>query len=144
MENFLTQLGSGEYCSIFLYVIGAVFIYINRFQLLYEEGSLSLGRTWSWILFYLAVAYWVKYLLGVIPDSKPFPPALENMLYAVLIYEFAKRDNGILKTVMAFIYAIKGVQPPEPLPGEPAQSQPQAPADNQESQAPFLPRIKGD
>lgn len=103
MTDFLKQLTIQDYGSGLLYVIGAVFLYLNRFQLLYESGSLSLGRTWSWILFYLAVGFWIRYLLGIIPPTTPFPPGLENMMYVILLYEFAKKDSNFLSQIVDLI-----------------------------------------
>jgi hypothetical protein len=63
---------------------------------LYEKDKLSLGRVWSWIAFYVAIMYWVKFEVGIIPPTTPFPPVLENFLYVCLLYEFGKKS-----TVMA-------------------------------------------
>jgi hypothetical protein len=82
--------------SCFLYVAGLGLLYYNRRQLLYEKDKLSLGRVWSWVAFVLAIMYWAKFELGLIPPTTPFPPVLENFLYVCLLYEFGKKS-----TVMA-------------------------------------------
>jgi hypothetical protein len=79
-----------------LYTIGVGLLYYNRRQLLYEKDKLSLGRVWSWVAFVLAIMYWAKFELGIIPITTPFPPVLENFLYVCLLYEFGKKS-----TVMA-------------------------------------------
>lgn len=91
--------------TVILHIAGFLFLYINRTNLLYDDDDgnrctppcLSLGRCWSWALFYIACSYWLRYSMGVIPPTTPFPPALEEMLVACLLYEFAKRGVDIGK-----------------------------------------------
>jgi hypothetical protein len=78
-----------------LYAIAVGLLYHNRHALLYEEGNLSLGRIWGWTMFYLACQYWTRYLAGLVPPTTPFPPGLEEMLYAILVYEFSKKCTSI-------------------------------------------------
>lgn len=94
------------YIFIFiLHIAGFCFLYINRVHLLYDDEdcdkstppTLSLGRCWSWMLFYIATSFWVRYSIGVIPITTPFPPALEEMLFACIAYEFAKKGLDIGK-----------------------------------------------
>lgn len=91
--------------NIFIHAFGLWLLYINRKDLLYdnEDGdpttpyTLSLGRCWSWMLFYLAFSFWLRYLTGEVPPTTPFPPGLQEMLYACMLYEFAKKGVDVSK-----------------------------------------------
>jgi hypothetical protein len=85
--------------TYFLYALGLFLFYKNRRDLIYERGNVSLGRTWGWILMCLAIIYWSRYITGIIPPTTPFPPALEEMLIAVLIYEFSKNSTQLAQTL---------------------------------------------
>ncbi len=86
-----------------LHLAGIWVLYSNRKDLLYDNedkdistpNTLSMGRCWSWLLFYLAFSYWLRYVMGEIPYSTPFPPGLQEMLYACLLYEFAKKGVDV-------------------------------------------------
>lgn len=94
--------------SSFLHIVGFYLLYRNRKDLLYDnedndaktENTLSPSRCWSWLLFYLAFSYWLRYLLGLIPESMPFPPGLQEMLYACLLYEFAKKGVDVSQILL--------------------------------------------
>jgi hypothetical protein len=86
-----------------LYAIGIGLLYYNRKQLLYEKDKLSLGRVWSWVAFYLAIMYWVKFESGLIPPTTPFPPVLENFLYVCLLYEFGKKSTVMASGITGFL-----------------------------------------
>jgi hypothetical protein len=81
------------------YLAGILLLYINRYALLYEDGNLSLGRTWGWIGFCLAVMFWCRYISGLVPAGTSFPPALEEFLYVILIYEFGKKSTKLATTI---------------------------------------------
>lgn len=86
-----------------LHVAGFWVLYSNRADLLYDNedkdpstpNTLSMGRCWSWMLFYLAFSFWLRFVMGEIPSTTPFPPGLQEMLYACLLYEFAKKGVDV-------------------------------------------------
>ena len=94
--------------SSIVHILGFWLLYKNRQDLLYDNEdndpttpyTLSLGRCWSWLLFYIAFSYWLRYLMGMIPPSTPFPPGLQEMLYACLLYEFAKKGVDVSKILL--------------------------------------------
>ena len=91
-----------------LHIAGIWVLYSNRKDLLYDNedkdistpNTLSMGRCWSWLLFYLAFSYWLRYVMGEIPYSTPFPPGLQEMLYACLLYEFAKKGVDVSSVLL--------------------------------------------
>ena len=91
-----------------LHLAGIWVLYTNRKDLLYDNedknsstpNTLSMGRCWSWLLFYLAFSYWLRYVMGEIPYSTPFPPGLQEMLYACLLYEFAKKGVDVSSVLL--------------------------------------------
>lgn len=89
-----------------LHILGVVLLYKNRVALLYEDDVkttkpvLSMGRIWSWLMFYIACSFWLRFTTGVIPTSTPFPPFLDMMLLACLVYEFAKKGYDVTKVWM--------------------------------------------
>lgn len=91
-----------------LHLAGIWLLYSNRKDLLYDNedkdistpNTLSMGRCWSWLLFYLAFSYWLRYVMGEIPYSTPFPPGLQEMLYACLLYEFAKKGVDVSSVLL--------------------------------------------
>ena len=108
IDYILNQLGALTIGTVFvgaLHVIGVYLLYHNRHDLLFEDednnpntpDTLSLGRCWSWIMFYIACSFWIRFSAGVIPATTPFPPLLYEMLAACLIYEFAKKGIDIGK-----------------------------------------------
>jgi hypothetical protein len=83
------------------YLAGALFLYYNRVDLLYRDGDLSLGRVWAWIMFLIAVIFWFRFATGQIPPETPFPPMLDNLLYACLMYEFGKKSAFSVRSIMS-------------------------------------------
>lgn len=89
--------------TIILHIAGVWVLYVNKKDLLYDDedknpgtpATLSMGRCWSWLLFYLAFSFWLRYVMGEIPYTTPFPPGLQEMLYACLLYEFAKKGVDV-------------------------------------------------
>lgn len=100
--TYLNSFTIYQYIALFINIIGAIFIYINRKALLFDGKDLSLGRVWSWILFYIALSYWARYIIGIIPPSTSFPPCLDDLLYACLFYELFKKclDKDLLKLIL--------------------------------------------
>lgn len=105
LEDVKTYLTIPNIFAGILHIAGFCFLYINREELLYDDEdnnpntptTLSLGRCWAWALFYIACSYWIRYSTGILPVTTPFPPGLEEMLLACLIYEFAKKGADISK-----------------------------------------------
>lgn len=91
-----------------LHIAGFWVLYANRADLLYDNedkdpstpNTLSMGRCWSWMLFYLAFSFWLRYVMGEIPYATPFPPGLQEMLYACLLYEFAKKGVDVSSVLL--------------------------------------------
>ena len=52
-------------------------------------------------MFYTACSYWLRYASGAIPSTTPFPPGLQEMLFACLVYEFAKKGIDVSKIWLA-------------------------------------------
>lgn len=100
--QFFNVFSVYQWFALVLNIIGFIFIYINRHPLLYEHDALSLGRVWAWVLFYLAISYWARYIIGIIPPSTPFPPGLDDLIYACLMYELFKKclDKDLLKLIL--------------------------------------------
>lgn len=89
--------------TVILHIAGIWVLYSNKKDLLYDDedknpgtpATLSMGRCWSWLLFYLAFSFWLRFVMGEIPSTTPFPPGLQEMLYACLLYEFAKKGVDV-------------------------------------------------
>lgn len=132
-----------------LHAIGAWFLYRNRKDLLYDNEdnnastppSLSSSRCWSWLLFYIAFSYWLRYSLSLIPPTTPFPPALQEMLYACLMYEFAKKGIDVSRVLLRgkfgggwgsnYGYSSNEPMHQEPVQYEPAPYEPSEPITNE-------------
>lgn len=102
LTQFIQVFSIYQWFALFLNLIGVFFIYYNRHSLLFENGSMSLGRVWSWLLFYIALSYWGRYIIGIIPPSTPFPPCLDDLIYACLFYELFKKclDKDLLNLIL--------------------------------------------
>jgi hypothetical protein len=92
MESIVLLINNNyEFIIVFLFILfGMIFLYKNRKDLLYEDGYLSLGRIWGWGCFTFCCIYWIRMLVGILPQDTKIPDGLMELLYASLAYNLGK------------------------------------------------------
>lgn len=96
-DAFLSQ--AHRFMLYGLLIVMLFLVWRSRYGLLYEDGNLSLGRVWGWIAFGIAAFFWLRHTLGIIPPGTEFPPGLQEMLYALLVYNLFKHSRGAVEKI---------------------------------------------